>query len=628
MCRRRISIQFIFTIFFTGFWFYQATAQSFTDDDYYLFPINPGEQNLLAGTMGELRTSHFHAGLDIKTGGRTGLPVHAAASGFVYRIKISPGGYGNALYLNHPNGTTTVYGHLEGFSPVLNDYILMEQYSQEQFSVDLFPENGAFRFEKGEIIGYSGNSGSSSGPHLHFEIRDRNQRILDPLKFKFPEIKDNMPPFLKGVAFVTLDENARVNEAFGRYDFDVIKVDGVFKTRAPIALEGNIGVEIYAYDLMDGVWSRNGISETVMLLDDDTVYHELKSNLSFSNQKNILVHMNYPHYVQTGQKYNRLYVEDGNTNDIYLVPSKGIQIDSEPHTLSVLMRDSYNNIVKFETKINDRRIVYRPRPEIKEFEIFRNYLHFEAPYVSTPSQIVVYFGKASREIIPYRIEKSRAYYQWDLRLGLPDSIDYCGDIRRTGIQAMIPSGTEYSFYHQDADLLFRRNSLFDTLYLQFDKSYDAANNLETFNFHHLKDPMKGAVRVKLKSEREYPFGSQAYTLRNGRMSYVGGSWNGEEIEFYTQDLVTFTIANDSTAPNIRPVIINKDELYFRISDDLSGIKEYKATLNGAFVLMKYEPKKSLIWSEKKDKNIPFEGEFLLTVEDNAGNVETYDYTFK
>ena len=622
------SMRFIVAAVLAVFIINLSFAQSFTDDDYYLFPINPGEQNLLAGTMGELRSSHFHAGLDIKTGGRTGLPVHAAASGYVYRIKISPGGYGNALYLNHPNGTTTVYGHLESYSPILEEYILREQYEKESFSVDLFPENGAFRFEKGEIIAYSGNSGSSSGPHLHFEIRDRHQRILDPLKFNFPEIKDNMPPFLKGIAFVSLDENARVNEAFGRYNFDVIKVDGVFKTRAPIALEGNIGVEIYAYDLMDGVWSRNGVSETVLLLDDDTVFRELKSNLSFGNQKNILVHVNYPHYVQTGQKYNRLYVEDGNTNDIYIKPSKGLKVDSEPHVLTILMKDSKGNMVKFENKINERKIVYRPRPDINEFEIYRNYLHFEAPYVSTPSQILVHFGQLGKELIPYRIEKSKAYYLWDLRNGLPDSIDYCGDIKKTDIKAMIPSGSEYSFYHEDVELLFRKNSLFDTLYLQFEKSYDATHGFEEFKFNHRTDPLKGSVRVRLKSDGDYPFGSQAYTLNNGRLGYLGGSWDGEQIEFYTQDLVTFTIANDSIAPNIRPVIVNRDELYFKISDDLSGIKTYNATLDGQFVLMKYEPKKSLIWSEKKDKNIPFKGEFVLEVEDNAGNKETYNYTFK
>ena len=333
-----------------------SSGQSFTDDDYYLFPINPGQQNFLAGTMGELRSSHFHAGLDIKTGGQIGLPVHVAADGYVYRIKISTGGYGNALYINHPNGTTTVYGHLEKFNPALEAYVIKRQYEEKSFDVDLFPQKDEFKYSKGEIVAYSGNTGSSTGPHLHFEIRDQRQRMLDPLKFNFPEIKDQMPPFLKSIAFVTMDKNARVNGAFGRYEFEVLKVDGVFKSRVPLELKGDIGMEIYAYDLMDGVWSRNGISETTLLLDDDTVFREVKTNLSFSNQRNILVHINFPEYQASGLKYNKLYVDDGNINDIYTTPSRAIHVDDSAHVITIYMKDSYDNITTFETQINIRRI--------------------------------------------------------------------------------------------------------------------------------------------------------------------------------------------------------------------------------------------------------------------------------
>ena len=604
-----------------------AHSQTFTGDQYYLFPINPGQQNLLAGTMGELRSSHFHAGLDIKTGGQIGLPVHAAADGYVYRIKVSSGGYGNALYINHPNGTTTVYGHLEKFSPLIDAYVLEQQYEKEQFDVDLLPQKEAFKFSKGEVVAYSGNTGSSSGPHLHFEIRDINQRILDPLKFEFPEIKDNMPPFLKSIAFVTLDSKARINGAFGRYEFDVIKVDGKFKARVPLELKGNIGVEVYAYDLMNDVWSRNGISETVLLLDNDTIFREIKTNLSFSKQRNILVHMNYPEYRSSGMKYNKLYIDDGNTNDFYTIPSKSLIISDTSHILSVLMKDSYENIVRFESPINNRRIVNPPEPKIDEFEIFDNYLHFRAPHSGTPNLIKLFFGKASTDLVPYRTDKAEAYYLWDLRKGLPDSINYCGSIKKTGISATIPSGSEQRFSNRDVDLLFRKSSLFDTLFLKFEKSYDSINSYELFQFDHIKDPIKSTVRVTLKAEGDYPYGSQAYAIFGGRLSYQGGIWDGEKLEFYTRELATFTIANDSIAPSIDPRIVNKDHVYFRINDDLSGIKAFRATLNGDFVLMKYEPKKSLIWSEKKDKNIPFTGEFKLEVEDNAGNKTNYNHTF-
>ena len=137
-------------------------------DNYYLFPIKPGKKNFLSGTMGELRSNHFHSGIDIKTDGVEGLPVYAAADGHIARIKIAHGGYGNALYMLHPNGTTTVYAHLREFKGKLGEYIRNAQYKKESFTIELFPSKGQFSYKKGDILAYSGNSGSSSGAHLHF----------------------------------------------------------------------------------------------------------------------------------------------------------------------------------------------------------------------------------------------------------------------------------------------------------------------------------------------------------------------------------------------------------------------------------------------------------------------------
>ena len=214
----------------------------------YQFPINPGQQNYLAGTVGEIRSSHFHTGIDVKTGGRTGLPIYAVADGHIARIKVSSSGYGYALYMKHPNGTFSVYAHLEAFDPKIADWVLKEQYRKESFEVDLFPEANQFAFKQGNIIGYSGNTGSSSGPHLHFEIRDSNHQPIDVLSLGFDEIRDNIPPVVKKVAFITLDGNARINGYFGRYEFDLIKAASWFQTKEPIHLRGNIGVEIYSYD--------------------------------------------------------------------------------------------------------------------------------------------------------------------------------------------------------------------------------------------------------------------------------------------------------------------------------------------------------------------------------------------
>jgi hypothetical protein len=595
---------------------------------YYMFPINPGQQNFLAGTMGELRASHFHAGIDIKTGGKTGLPIYAAADGYVWRVRVATGGYGHALYLKHPNGTTTVYAHLEKYEDKLARYVLEKQYEKESFEIQLFPPEELFPVKKGDLIAYSGNTGSSSGPHLHFEIRDRNQQILDPLQYGFEEIIDTQPPLLKNIAFVTLDKDARINHTFGRHEFDVIKTTSIFTTKTPIRLKGKIGVEIYAYDRQDGVWSKNGISEITMKIDGDTVFSQNKSTLSFSKQRNILAHMDYAAYREKGIKYNKLFVDDGNTHDIYLERSRGFVFDDSTHMIQIYLKDSYGNISTFETRVNSRKIVNKPDPSISRFEVFRNFLHFKADHSGNPNLIQLYLGQAYVELNPYRVDKQTAYYLWDLREGLPDSVNFCGEVIETGIHAEIPSNTEMAFYNHSYDLLFTKNSLFDTLYLRFGKTYDSTRQLELFTFPDRTVPLRSSVTVTLKPEHAYPDTTAAvYSVSRRSLSYLGGEWKDGSIMFKTRDLATYTIAHDTVPPVISPSVINKDQVMFKIDDEKSGIKNYRATINGAFVLMNYEPKKKLIWSEKLSPNIPFQGEFLLELTDNTGNKAHYTKQF-
>lgn len=596
-----------------------------TSEGHYLFPINPGDQNYLAGTMGEMRSSHFHAGIDIKTGGKTGLPVYATADGYISRIQVSTGGYGNALYMNHPNGTISVYAHLERFQEEIDQFTTAKQYEQESFEIREFPENGQFFFRQGAIIGYSGNTGSSSGPHLHFEIRDQDHKILDPLRFGFSEIKDNIQPVLKNIAFVTLDSEARVNETYGRFEFDVIKSRGIYHTRAPIQLRGKIGIEIYGYDLLNGVYNRNGITKITLMVDDDTVFRQLKSHLSFSNQRNIVVHMDYDAYKKSGIKYNKLFVDDGNTNDFYTRPSGGYVFSEDSvKTLRIYLEDSYGNISTFESRVNNLKVLNKPDPDISPYELYRNHLHFKADYKKGPEQIWIFLRDRTVNLEPYRTDGKTAYYIWDLRSGLPDSINYSGEVIKPGIYSMIPSEAEVTYFYPDMDISFKKHSLFDTLYLQFEKEVDWSENKEFFRFPHSNFPLRSSVLINLRPELNYPdSNSHVYSIYGDRLSYIGGEWDDGSIRFYTRDLVDFTIAQDSTPPSIQPVIINSNELYFKINDQRSGIRSFRATLNGAFLLMNYEYKKDLIWSRPKDSGIPIQGEFILEVEDNAGNKNTY-----
>src|SRR5690606_4142631 len=150
-----------------------------------MFPVKPGQQNFLSGTMGEIRPNHFHGGIDIKTGAEIGWPIYAAADGYVSRYKASTYGYGNVIYLTHPNGLVTVYAHLDRFAEPIAGYMLRKQYENQSYELELKPEKDIFKFKKGDIIGYGGNTGGSGGPHLHFEIRDSNHTQYNPLRFKF-----------------------------------------------------------------------------------------------------------------------------------------------------------------------------------------------------------------------------------------------------------------------------------------------------------------------------------------------------------------------------------------------------------------------------------------------------------
>ncbi|MEO1652476.1 MAG: M23 family metallopeptidase, partial [Bacteroidota bacterium] len=187
----------------------------------YHFPVNPGRKAYLTGSVGEIRRNHFHAGLDV--GVVVGTPVYAADDGYVYRVKVSTYGYGRVIYIDHPRRKhRTVYAHLNRFNESIGDYVREKQYEQENFEIELFPDSMAIPVRKGQVIGYTGNSGSSGGPHLHYEIRDWNDVTLNPMQFGFKELpSDRLPPVIRKIALASLDTEGRVNGVFGRSEYAV-----------------------------------------------------------------------------------------------------------------------------------------------------------------------------------------------------------------------------------------------------------------------------------------------------------------------------------------------------------------------------------------------------------------------
>ena len=185
---------------------------------YFQSPVKPGARNYLAGNFSELRPNHFHTGLDYKFGGVEGEPIYAVADGWVHKIKISSFGYGNVIYLKHPSGHITLYGHLRNFNPALHAWMKKKMYEAKLNELEINLKKGELPVKKGELIANGGNTGSSGGPHLHFEIRDSLDRAMDPLLAGYSEILDRTPPTPQKIAIVPLELDSRVNGKFQRVE--------------------------------------------------------------------------------------------------------------------------------------------------------------------------------------------------------------------------------------------------------------------------------------------------------------------------------------------------------------------------------------------------------------------------
>ena len=603
-------------------------------ENYYLFPVRTGEVNYLAGNMGELRSNHFHSGIDIKTGGVEGLPVAAAAEGYISRIKVSAWGYGNALYIQHPNGETTVYGHLQRFRDDIQQYVRAAQYKEKTFEIEVFPEKDIFPVKRGALIAYSGNTGGSGGPHLHFEIRDRNQEVLNPLKYGFEEIKDNVPPRIEKIALITLEKDARVNDLFGRFEFDVVRSGNDYYLKSPVAIHGKVGLEVLGYDQANGASNRNGIACFETFVDNDQIFNANIAKFSFSETRDVLVFHNYAAYQKTGQRFYKLYIDDGNNLPFYKESkSNGILEvkDSSTHTVSINFYDSYENKSNVTFKVYNRLPPAHAQTKAVQTksenfsEVFENVLKISSSILKGKSNTAsVYANRLVYDQQPAYTVSDRAIYLWDLKQGLPDSILIGNDTWKFNFEAMVPSTSTFSLYTSFANIYFPKRALFDTLFVQ--ASYWQDDKNEIFGISQDLYPLQRNITITLKPRLDYlnKERTQVYSVSaTGRYNFEGGEWQNGHIKFNTRNFGNYTLLTDSVAPEIKPVKLNKQEVSFVITDDLSGIFSYEAFINNEWLLMNYDYKRSLIWSEKLTPDVPLEGDFMLKVKDQAGNESIY-----
>ncbi|MCB0495228.1 MAG: M23 family metallopeptidase [Cyclobacteriaceae bacterium] len=594
-----------------------------------LFPINPGIPNTLAGTMGELRSSHFHTGIDIRTGGQEGLPVLAADDGYIFRVSVNPGGYGNSIYIRHPNGHSTVYGHLQSFSKEIAEYVRSQQYARQKFALNVFPSAEMFPVHRGDTIALSGNSGSSGGPHLHFDVRNRNQDLLNPLHYGFEEIRDNKAPLAKELALVTSGIDSRVANQFGRIVLPVSERNEYY-VKDTIEAIGRIGLELFAYDRMDYTHFRTGINQINVEVNGKLQFTTTIDTWPFSKARQFYTYISYEALAKSGQRFHKLYVDDGNKLDFYsnLVDNGYLTIEEgNVYDVVITLADTYENESKVHFVIkgqNNEVSIPAKNTALPDssWAIDKSVLMIE----SEPGDTCTLFVHGEmKQVEPAFQSEGNAVYLWDLKEGIADSFRINNNAHATNIKAFVPAGVEYNLYDHIADIQFKKKSLFSDIYLTMEHKTDSLTGMDIVTIGNPYETINGSFTINLKpfSMPQDKDHTRVYILYGSNPSFVGGDWKENYIQFDTRSYGTYTLLADSIPPKVQPLILNRDELVFKITDELSGIQSYNMYMNGEWVLMNYDPKKDLIWAEKPNSKYVYSGKLELKVTDNTNNETIY-----
>jgi len=341
----------------------------------------------LSGTFGEIRSSHFHAGLDIKTQGRQGLKVKSIKSGWVNRINVSTSGYGKALYINHLDGTTTVYAHLKKFAPKIESYLKAKQYEQESFTLKLFPKIDFLKIKAGDLIGYSGNTGGSTGPHLHFEVRNtKNQNPLNPLRYLMP-IEDNQRPQIQNFYLYSGTNNLN-----SKNEYPLIKKNDSTYNTVPITTGGKLHIGLSLFDRQNFSYNKNGVYKVSVLLNGLKIFDYQMDMISFNDSESINLFIDYKTLKEKRKRIQRLLAHPKQSLSFLSNNTIDGQFDilsGKSYQLIIKVSDYNNNTSYIETYITG------VNPEIKKLIIHNNQLKPEEDRFYDFGNKSVYFQKDS-----------------------------------------------------------------------------------------------------------------------------------------------------------------------------------------------------------------------------------------
>ncbi|MCF6351021.1 MAG: M23 family metallopeptidase [Flavobacteriaceae bacterium] len=525
---------------------------------------------ILAGTFGELRTNHFHAGIDIKTKKKEGLNILAIADGYVSRIKIKHWGYGKAIYVTHPNGYTSVYAHLQKFAPSIEAYIKKQQYRKESYEIQLFPKENELQLKKGELLALSGNTGGSTAPHLHFEIRDsKTEKTINPLLFGI-HVKDNTNPVIQSAFLYNLDDE---NSKRQKLQFTKQK-NGDLLTNT-IHTYGKIGLGVKSFDRLDGANNKNGLYKLELFVNKQKHYQHKLETFSFAESKYINLLVDYAHHFYKRERIQKCFVVPNNKLSIYddLINKGVIDIENGlTYTIEIVASDIKGNKTKLKIPIVGKR------KEIKNsVALATSKLNSKTHYFKRTD-----FNTLTKDNVTIAIPKYSFYKNVNFN---------------------------FSYHNGIAKIHNASVPLHKNFTLTFDVSnYSVTERKKLFIAKIKKSGNISYVSTKRKEHKLY-----TNTKKLGHYKLVSDSKKPTITPINFKDKQWLT---------------NKKTLKVRIKDALTGIKTYRATIDNQWILMEYEPKTGVLTYDFNDKKFTTAKHNLkIVVSDKVNNTKTYIATF-
>ena len=543
--------------------------------------FNPVDRAIrLSGTFGELRTNHFHAGLDIKSStGMSGDTIFAAQKGYVSRIRVDGSGYGNVLYIDHPNGYTTLYAHLDRFAPEIQEYIKHEQYTSENFEVDLYPDRTKFPVNASQFIGIMGNTGHSYGPHLHFEIRHTEGQVpVNPLHFGY-EIADQRAPVIQQLIIYEYSESGRLNSS--RVMQPSKLPSGKFGFTSPIALASSrVSFGVRAYDMHDGTPNQNGIYGIQCKADGEPSFAFTFDEIPIEQSRYLNAHIDYRQKINQNKFFHRCHALEGNKLPIYFAGvDQGLIYINPEHTRKITL-----DVTDFQGNIST-----------VEFDVRRD--------LSIP---------VKESIIP----------AFDI-MGQPDEVNI---ISKPGIQVVWPKGSFYEQIPLQIEVIpsegldcFSPHYSISPVDIPVHEYFDV-------NIEGLSVPTALANKVFI-----------ARCEADGSIVNCGATWIGNNLSTGVRQISTYTIMADTIPPKIStvhfgPKMTGWSRMAFKISDNFR-VRErareliYDAWIDGKWILMSMDGKTATI-SHVFDGTIPpGDHQLRLRVIDDRGNEAVLEKTF-